>query len=1352
MPSDKPQKTTRASKVTDPGEKPRRARADTPESAESGMFPIVGIGASAGGLEAFSELLRELPEKTGMAFVLVQHLDPTHGSALKEILSRTTKIPVSEVTDGIEVKPDHIYVIPANTNMSIREGVLRLAARVLVLGQHMPINHFLNSLAAERGDLAISVILSGTASDGTEGSGAVKTAGGITFAQDEKSARYPSMPRSAISSGAIDFVMAPAEIARELARIGRHPYVSRDLARAGKAADPAEGRELEIILSMVRDATGVDFAHYKQSTLQRRIKRRMVLHQFENPKEYLRYIKRNPEEVEQIYRDILIHVTGFFRDPEAFEALRTVVLPKLFENRKPEHAPIRIWIPGCSTGEEVYSIAITLLEYIWEVRTAPPDLAAEKRFQIFATDISDTALDRARTGLYTDSAVAGVSPDRLKRFFFRSNGGYQINKQVREMCVFARQNVVKDPPFSNLDLISCRNLLIYLGSDLQKKLIPTLHYGLKPGGYLMLGGSENLGAFVDYFTLLDKKNKIYQKKRSGARMITYFSGGDSAPHKVEPAQPAKFQQPAALSVEKAVEQTLLSRFAPASIVVNSEMEIVQFWGKTGAYLEPASGNPTFSLSKMAREGLLVDLRAALNKAMRENTTVRREGISIQSNGGTREIDLEVIPIRGEAARDRFYVVAFQDVMAHDAGPARGKKRKGKAAGPPSQARERERADREVNQLREQLQALIEDHETTLEEYKSANEEVLSSNEELQSTNEELETAKEELQSTNEELTTLNEELQNRNTELALANNDLLNLFANVNIPVVIVANDLRIRRFTPPAQKLLNLLPGDIGRRIGEIRPNIEADKLEQLAREAVDSATVQEREVREVQSGGWYVLRVRPYRTWDNKIDGAVISFQDIDALKRNLEQVRTYADALIENAREPTLVLDGHLRVTVANEAFYRAFKVSAAETEGNLIYELGNGQWNAPALRNLLQAITSSNSRVDDFEVRHDFPGIGLRTMLLNARRIEPAPGKRLILLSIEDTTEQWEHLEELKRQAALLDLANDAIFIRNFEGIIQYWNQGAEDLYGWKREEAIGKSVYDLLRTEYPKPIEAILDELSRVRHWEGELIHRCRDGSHKTVNSRWALQQTSNEAPVVLEINTDITARRSSEDALRRLSGRLMQVQDDERRRIAREMHDSTGQKLAALRINLDMFVSKRDGGEEGRSLLTESISLVEQLTQEIRTLAQVLHPPLLEEAGLHSALQWLVKGFSNRAGIKVDLGVPAQLRRMPNEIELALFRVIQESLTNIHRHSGAKRARIEIDQTPQNVVLTISDNGKGIPPDVLAGFTNSKRPLGVGVLGMRERLAQFGGKLEIQSSPQGTVVKAEVPTNSPPSS
>ncbi|MGB8987552.1 MAG: chemotaxis protein CheB [Candidatus Sulfotelmatobacter sp.] len=984
---------------TSPGKKGRATRSAAAKNGPQLMpelFPIVGVGASAGGLEAFSELLHNLPEKTGMAFVLVQHLDPKHESALPEILGRTTKLPVEEVTDGTVVQPNHVYVIPANTSMMIDDGALQLRARMVVRGQHMPIDNFFRSLAEKVGQRAIGVVLSGTASDGTEGCRAIKAAGGLTFAQDEESAKYDSMPRSAVHAGCIDFILTPKDIARELGGIGQHPYVTHVLSGPKNDFRGMEGGEVDALFGLLRESTGVDFTNYKHSTLQRRIRRRMDLNKIPNLKDYLLYIAKKPEEVDELYRDLLINVTGFFREPESFLALRKHVYPALFEGRKPD-SPVRVWVAGCSTGEEAYSIAITLLEYLW-THTRNISQAATA-IQIFATDISETSLDRARSGLYTKAAVANISAERLKRFFVAQDGGYQVNKSIRDMCIFARQNLVKDPPFSNLDLVSCRNLLIYLGPLLQRRVIPTLHYALKPKGYLMLGDAESLAGFGDHFSLVDKKDKIYQKRKTTARMATYFATTDYSPRREEDAK-SGLHFPAPFTVENEVEQLLINRFVPASVVVNDQLEIVQFQGKTGTYLEPAAGQPSFSLSKMAREGLVVDLRAALSQAKKNNEMVRKEGVHFQSEGKALQVDLEVLPLRGQGAQERYFVVVFQE-PAVGAAKSTGANGGGKTRKAQTVTAESQNLRREIAQLRGQLSSLIEDHETTLEEFKSMNEEVLSANEELQSTNEELETAKEELQSTNEELMTLNEEMQNRNAELSSVNSDLLNLLDTVNLPVVMVSLDLRIRRFTPPSQKLLNLQPSDIGRKLGEIRTNLEFQDLETLVQETIHSASPQEREVRE-KSGAWYGLRIRPYKTWDNKITGAVISLQDIDTLKRTLDKTREYADELVENSQGCILLLDEKLRVTAGNRAFYRTFEVSAPETEGSSIYELGNGQWNVNGLRRVLEDIIPRNAQVSDYEVRHDFPKLGPRTMVVNARRVELHPGHPSILLAIEDVS--------------------------------------------------------------------------------------------------------------------------------------------------------------------------------------------------------------------------------------------------------------------------------------------------------------------------------------------------------------
>ena len=1323
---------------------PKREKPDVVErkgsSSERLDCPIVAVGASAGGVEAFSELLRNFPQDADMAFVLVQHLDPTHQSVLPEILGRVTKVPVVQVADGMLVEPRHVYVIPANTTMLIRDGALHLGARVVRHGQHMPVDEFFLSLADECGNRAIGVILSGMASDGTEGCRAIKAAGGITFAQNEASAKFTGMPSNAVRAGCIDFVMSPDEIAKELARISRHPYIRTVVNDEAAEALVHKTSDLDQILQLLRENSGVDFTQYKKSTLQRRIGRRMVVHHLERLHEYRQFIQEHSEELNELYRDILIHVTEFFRDAEAFDALREHVFPRLLKNRKLEVNPVRVWVPGCSTGEEVYSIAIALLEYMWESRSVPQGSITTSAVQIFGTDISELALNRARSGLYSQSALAQVSPERINRFFIKLDGGYQINQSLREMCIFAKQDVTRDPPFSNLDLISCRNVLIYLGPTLQKRVIPTFHYALKPDGYLLLGSSESLGSFAEHFLLIDKKQKIYHKKATATRVLSYFTEpGPSTVRRFE--EPAATRPGSAVDTEKEVERTLVQHYAPTSIVVNSQMEIVQFRGRTGAYLEPAEGQPTSSLVKMAREGLLVDLRRAIERAKKENTPAHVENVRVKSNGGTRDVNIDVIPIQGHNVNDRFYVVAFHDAHSHQESR---RSKPGKAKLSPKQAeiaRENERLKREFASMKEQMRTLIEENESTTEEYKSANEEVRSANEELQSTNEELETAKEELQSSNEELTTLNEELQNRNAELGLANTDLTNLLGNVNIPVVMVGNDLRIRRFTPPAQRFLNLLPGDIGRRLGEVRPNIDFDQLEELAREAIDETTLQEREVREKEGQHWYLLRVRPYKTWDNKIDGAVISLQDINALKATAEQSRSYADTLIETSRESMLILDSDLRVTAANPAFYRTFGISRGSTDGQLIYELVDGQWDIPELHQLFEKVLNAGTSIHDYEIAHDFPGLGQRMLLINARRTDVQPGGGAIVVTIDDVTDSRKHAEETVQQAALIELAHESVIVRDREGKIRSWNRGAEELYGWRADEAKGKIIHQLLQTKFPQPLERIQEELQRAGHWEGELVHARRDGEERIVSSRWAIQPGAGSIPLILEINIDVTDRVRSEQNLRELSTYLMRIQDDERRRIARELHDSTGQKLAALKMNIEALKAAKGKGNSPK-LVSESIQLVDEASQEIRVLAQLLHPPLLDEAGLVSAVKWLVDGFTARAKMPVDVKASPDLGRLPDNVEIALFRILQESLNNIYRHSGATTASIDLKRKDETVELRITDNGNGLPDEVVSG--DGKPAFGVGILGMRERMAQLGGILEIQSGKGGTSVIATV--------
>jgi two-component system CheB/CheR fusion protein len=840
---------------------------------------VVGIGASAGGLEAFEQLLRALPGDTGMAYVLIQHLAPKHESILSELLSRATKLPVVEVTEGMKVQADHVYVIPPNADMSIEDGTLHLAPPNAARALRMPIDSFLRSLADTYQSRAIGVILSGTASDGTLGLQAIKEVGGVTFAQDEQSARYSAMPRSAIAAGHVDFVLPPEGIARELRHIASHVSVFAPEIPVETEEPITTDDTLTKIFVLLRNFSHVDFSYYKPGTIKRRITRRMFLLKIDNLQAYLQFLRKNRNEVEALFNDVLINVTGFFRDADAFESLKKNAFPAIMSHKAPS-MPIRIWVPGCSTGEEVYSLAIVLLEYLGEKGANTP-------IQIFATDLSERILSKARAGIYPESVAVDIASDRLKRFFRKIDNGYQIAKNIRDMCIFAKQDLSKDPPFSKLDMISCRNVMIYMAQVLQKRILPLFHYALNPRGILLLGSSETVGGSNDLFVPVDKKYKVYSKKT-----IQVPVAFDFIPrfHEEKGTQPkSKPGVPQHVDLHKVAEQLLLYRYSPASVMVNDRLEIVQFIGQTGPFLDPIPGDASLNLLRMVKSGLQLELRLAFQKA-KQNGAVRKEGILVEQEGSLKNVNFEIVPVKNLPEGKRYFLVVFEDGRGQNTAASRtgGKGNREMPAAKPGKRpmsqveADNKRLKEELETTREYLQSIIEEQRTTNEELRSANEEIQSSNEELQSINEELETAKEELQSTNEELTTVNEELQNRNDEMAKMNSDLSNLLSSVNIPIVMLGNDLRVRRFTPMAEKLMNLIPSDIGRPLTDIKPNIKSPDLKQAIQRVIDSLEIQEFRV-EDNDGRWYSMRIRPYRTVDNKIDGVVIVLFDLETRARS-------------------------------------------------------------------------------------------------------------------------------------------------------------------------------------------------------------------------------------------------------------------------------------------------------------------------------------------------------------------------------------------------------------------------------------------------------------------------------------
>ncbi len=966
-------------------------------------FPIVGILASAGGLEGFTELLSHLPINTGMAFVLIQHLAPNQKSLLTEILTKTTDMPVSEVYNNLPVEPNHVYVIPPNTSMTLAHGVLQLISREKINKKYyMPGDSFFISLASAIGNKAISVVLSGSNADGTEGTEAIKAVGGITFAQSEESAQFSEMPNSAIATGDVDFILSPSEIGEELAKIATRPNLAQIIQSETSRVSVENKNVFSAIFDLLYTATDVDFTHYKQNTLKRRIARRMVSFKLKNLKDYLKYLENNPNEILTLYQEILISVTSFFRDPEAYQALKEIVFPSIIKGKSVD-SPIRIWIAGCSSGEEVYSIAISLLEFL-EQETSQPTI------QIFATDINETVIEKARLGIYKPNQMAGVSPERQKRFFNQVEGGYQISKSIRQLCVFARQNLISDPPFSNLDLVSCRNVLIYLGAILQKRLMPILHYSLQPNGFLILGIAESVGEFSNLFSLIDKKHSIYSRNIISTPLHFDFATTKYTHTKISSYKPIVSKNWDVIDLNKQADQIILNRYAPVGVMVNDNMDILQFRGETSPYLRPSPGEPSFNLFKMAHKGLLEELRFAIYQAKKESTSVRKEQILIEEITPAKKVNIEVIPFQSDSIETECCLVLFEDVPIplnpSELPTPENVEVAGTETGIVELQKKLRAAKQELTATQEYLELMTQENETTTHSLKMANEEILSNNEELQSTNEELQTAKEELQATNEELNTTNQELHSRNLELHQVNNDLVNLLSSINIPILILANDLAIRRFTPTAQSLFNLISTDIGRPFSDIRSTINVDNIDLLIREVIDTLTIKELEVQD-QGGRWYNLRIRPYKTIENQINGVVIVLLDIDAIKRTTKQLQeafNYVEAILQNVPEPLLVLNSDLQVIKSNPAFYQMFQISSSQAEHNLIFELVNGQWNIPELKSLLAATLLHDIQIQNFEVEKDFDKIGFKTILINANKIVQEGNQQMILLGFHDITQQ------------------------------------------------------------------------------------------------------------------------------------------------------------------------------------------------------------------------------------------------------------------------------------------------------------------------------------------------------------
>ena len=1336
--------------------KKNRTRAAASDRAEEKSYLVVGIGASAGGLDAFKRFFDAMSADSGMAFVLIQHLDPTHESLTAELLGRRTKMSVVEVQHEMAVEPNHVYVIPPNKYLGISDRILRLTPPGARRGMRMPIDFFLRSLAEDQHERAVGIILSGTGTDGSLGLKEIKAAGGLTVVQDPATAQYDGMPRSAIAIDGIDCVVPIDKMPAMLLTYAQHSYLKEAVAEP-----PVETKTpglLTDILNLLRTRANFDFGPYKQRTVLRRIHRRMGLKHVDRGGDYLRLLHDDPQEVQALFKDLLIGVSSFFREPQAWAVLEKEVLPQLVAGKQPR-SPLRAWVPGCASGEEAYSLAMLLIEQLQ---------AAQKgcQIEIFASDVDTQALQIARAGVYPESIAIDVSPERLRRFFISGDGTLQVNKEVRESVIFAQQNLIADPPFSKLDLISCRNLLIYLEPEIQKKIISLFHFALVDGGYLLLGSSETTSQADDLFEPVSRKWRVYRRIGPTRYDRVHFPPAEG-PERGAEASPRVALASRGNRLGSAVQQLLLDRYAPASVVINRRCEIQHFSGPTHRYLMHPPGPPTQDLIALVRQSLQTRVRGAVHKAIQGSQPVVLSGVRVQRDDGSHRVKVRVEPLNGREM-EGLLLVCFEDEpeVAPTAAEATT------VAAEPAVAGGDEwvvrQLEAELKTTRDDLQSTIEEMESSNEELKAANEEVMSVNEELQSTNEELETSKEELQSLNEELSTLNVQLQGKVDELERTNNDLDNLLTSTNIATIFLDRQLCVRRFTPAATGLFNLIGSDIGRPIRDIAQRFTDPDFFRDTAAVLEKLVPLQKEVRG-ETGRLYVRQALPYRTEDNRIDGVVITFSDVAA--DALQAARLFAEAIVDTVREPLMVLEPDLRVRSANRAFYRTFHTTPDGTQGRPLYELGNGQWDIPQLRSLLSDILPREKELSDFAVDHEFESIGRRSMLLNARTLADGNGPpELILLAIEDVTARKRQEEALRENdamlSAILDTAADGIITIDARGIIQSFNRAAEAAFGYTAQEAIGQNVAMLmpppLRDEHDGYIKRYLTTgAPRILGTSREVTGRCKDGTLFPIDLSVS-EFHDGKGPRFTGIVRDVSMRKSLEQRQAQLAHVLRVMTAGE---LATGLAHELNQPLSAIANDVGACAGYvRTGRGEGKKLL----KLLDHASAEAVRAGNILHRlrEFLQKRELHVEavdLRELVRNVVvlvdrevKDHDVDLRLGLPSKplsvlVDRI--QIEQVVLNLLRNGIDAIEAARRKQRElRVHVRRAGQMAEVAVRDTGTGLSVEARKRifdpfFTTRPHGLGMGLVISRSIAEAHRGRLSLDRAADGpgTVARLTLP-------
>jgi two-component system CheB/CheR fusion protein len=1199
------------------------------EVTVSGGFPaapvvsetvVAAIGGSAGSIPAFRDFFRNVPPDSGIAFVVVLHLSPEFESHLAEVLQSVSTIPVTQVSGPTKIEPNHVYVIPPNRSLSLRDDTLLLAPIIGFEERRAPIDIFFRALGESREAQAVCVILSGTGADGSSGLRRVKEYNGLVVVQEPNEAEYREMPRNAIATGLADFVLPAAEMPRCIL-----DYREKLLAntRSYEAVDAAEDEEQSLldIFRQLRVRTGQDFANYKRATVLRRIERRLAIREIAHLSEYARFMREQPAEADALLRELLISVTNFFRDGGVWEQVRKTVIPAIVQQKQPDDS-IRAWVAGCATGEEAYSIGILFAEATTAMSYTP-------EIQIFATDLDEEAIAKARNGFYTATETADVSPERLLRYFVKEQGGFRVSREIRERVLFAHHNLLKDPPFSHLDLVSCRNLLIYLNRTAQERALELLHFSLESGGWLLLGTAETPDGPHQLFSTVDKDAHIYQS-RAVPRTVTpplrvqltaapdlrsVVAAGDVRANG-RPSRSAAFD----------LHERLLEEYAAPSLIVDEQYNVIHLSERAGRYLQFASGEASLNLLQVIRPELRIDMRTALVQAAQKRTTVAARGVTITTGDRAETLNVVVHPAlrEGDPARGIFLVVFEPSADDNSA------KTQIVAAGPPSPQMEEE-----LIRIKGQMRITIEQYEVQAEEAKAANEELQAINEELRSTAEELETSQEELQSANEELQTVNQELKIKIEEITHANDDMRNLMSSTDIGTIFVDRALCVKLFTPRIREIFNLIPADVGRPLLDISSKVPVHDLAADLERVIERLQTIEREVATTE-GKWHLMRLLPYRTAEDRIDGVVVTFVDITERKRD-------EDALLRS------------REQLEQRVLERTREVREATA--------------------MLQAI---------------------------------------------------------------VDASPLAIIAVGSDRRVRTWNASAETMFGLAAADVMGKPMPEIA-TGGGAVQQTLIDAMfggGSERTWE-TLLRRM-DGTWLSVSIFPApLRTPDGTVYAVMGLLQDITDRKRLEQDRERLLGRIVATQEDERQRLSRELHDEMGQHLTALKVGLAALDRPTTEVQRLQALAAEIDKSIDRLTLELR-------PPVLDDVGLDGAVATLVEQFTTSSGIRADLhstGTDGQ--RLPSAIETTLYRVIQEGLTNIWKHAGAKNVSVIVERHPEQVQVIIEDDGSGFDENDFSSDADQAR---FGLLGMRERVALIGGSFSLESAPgHGTTLYVRVP-------